>query len=557
MGVGMELRETGAVILSELKKRPSDMTLINDLFQVMRTLGAKDDVARQFNRYVRYHCQLMLRNLKSTEGQLSFAHDMLSRALFFASYYDFDAYCQRLEWNRPLESRFYIPRQRQLAPVVKEIQNLIDDKLDILSVSAPPGTGKTTIGIYFVSFLMGLYPNDSILMSGHSSTLTNGFYLGILSILLDPEYCWHEIFPEVILSRQNAKDQVIDLGQQSRIPTLTCRSIDGSLTGIARCSRLLYADDLVSGIEEAMNINRLDGLWNKFTNDLRSRKKEKCKELHIATRWSVHDVIGRLERNYTDNERAKFLVMPALDENEQSNFDYDYDVGFSTKYFLDMRSLMDEVSWRALYMNEPIEREGLLYHVNDLRTYYDLPKDDNGETISPDAIIAVADTKEKGKDYYFLPVAYVYGDDYYIEDCICSDAVSGNDERAVNILLKHKVQSARFESNSAGGRASDEVARLLKEVGGNTHITKKYSTKNKETRIIVHSEWVKQHCLFKDKTIIQPQSDYAKMIKFLTSYSQKGRNPFDDVPDGMAMLSDFAQSFHHSSLTVVKNPFMY
>ena len=67
---------------------------------------------------------------------------------------------------------------------------------------------------------------------------------------------------------------------------------------------------------------------------------------------------------------------------------------------------MDDVSWRALYQNEPIEREGLLYSEDELRRYYELPDQD------PDAIIAICDTKDTGKDYGFMPVAYLYGSDY-------------------------------------------------------------------------------------------------------------------------------------------------
>lgn len=43
------------------------------------------------------------------------------------------------------------------------------------------------------------------------------------------------------------------------------------------------------GIEEAMSKDRLDKLWSSYTNDLKFLVKEGAKEIHIATRWSVHD----------------------------------------------------------------------------------------------------------------------------------------------------------------------------------------------------------------------------------------------------------------------------
>lgn len=255
-----------------------------------------------------------------------------------------------------------------------------------------------------------------------------------------------------------------------------------------------------------MSKERLDKLWSAYTNDLKSRKKEGAKEIHIATRWSVHDVIGRLENQYGGDSRAKFIVLPALDADGESNFNYTYGVGFSRHYFEDMRNNLDEASFKALFMNQPIEREGLLYDVDELRRYFELPAED------PDAIIGICDTKDKGSDYAFLPAAYVYGNDYYIDDCICDNSLPNIvDARLVDILLRCKVKMCRFESNSAGGRVAEKVQNEVKKRGGITRITTKFTTANKETKIIVNSAWVKEHCLFKDDSLYKRQSDYGRI----------------------------------------------
>lgn len=423
-------------------------------------------------------------------------------------------------------------------------------------------THNSTLGIFFLSWVMGKFPDQPNLASAHADKLTRSFYDGVMQILTDPEYCWSDVFPEVKFESNNAKDETINLGKRNRFKTLTCRSIDGSLTGATRCEKILYADDLCSGIEEAMSKERLDKLWEKYTNDLKSRKKLGCKEIHIATRWSVHDVIGRLERMYEDDPRAKFIVLPALDENDESNFNYDYGVGFDTAYFHDMRNNLDDVSFRCLFMNQPIEREGLLYHEGELRRYFDLPGaeyDENEKLINfdePDAIIGICDTKDTGTDYEFLPVLYQYGQDYYLEDCICDNSKTEIlDERCAVILVKHKVQACRFESNNAGGRTADVVQKRVKELKGITHITKKFTTTNKETKIIVNSPWVKEHVLFKDKSLIKPNTDYRKMMNFLTTYTLMGKNKNDDVPDGMAQFALFVQSLSAGKVVAIKRPF--
>ena len=258
------------------------------------------------------------------------------------------------------------------------------------------------------------------------------------------------------------------------------RDIDGIIAELKDGN----AEVKVKESEETKAANELfDKLWELYSTDLRQRKiGDKCKELHIATRWSVHDVIGRLEQNYGDSDRARFIVVPAMDENDESNFDYAYGVGFNTEFYREQRDIMDEVSWKALYMNQPIEREGLLYVADELRRFYELPKE------APDAIIGVCDTKDKGKDYAFLPAAWVYGEDYYINDCVCDNGLPNVvDARLTEILVRDKVNSCRFESNSAGRRVAEKIQQDVKSRGGITHITTKFTTANKETKIIVNS----------------------------------------------------------------------
>lgn len=460
--------------------------------------------------------------------------------------FDFESYLLYVEWEREPEKKFYIPRRKQLKPVVEAMQGLIDDKLDLLCISMPPGTGKSTLGIFFLSWVMGKYPDAPNLASAHSGSLTRSFYDGVHSIITDPDYLWSDVFPGTTDIIPNAKDESIDLNKKHRFSTLTCRAINASLTGATRCEKILYADDLCSGIEEALSKERMDKLWTLYNNDLKSRKKLNAKEIHIATRWSVHDVIGRLELEYGKNERCKFITLPALNEEGKSNFEYPYGVGFSTEYFEDMKSNLDDASFRALYMNEPIEREGLLYDSEELNYYYELP------TSPPDAIVAVCDTKDKGTDYAVLPVAYLYGESVYIEDVVCNNGLPDVvDELLANMLYKHKVQSCQFESNAAGGRTAQKVNELVHGKGGITSITSKFTTANKETKIIVNSAYVKEHFYFKAEN---RSREYTDMLRFLTGYTVMGKNKHDDVPDAMAMLAMYIQTLGVNSVEVFKRP---
>lgn len=464
---------------------------------------------------------------------------------------DFDAYMLYIEKNRDPEEQYYLPRRNQLIQtgIIRTMQKLIDDEIDIVSVSMPPGTGKTSLGEFFMSFMMGHYPNTPNLMSSHSGYMTRMFYDAVLNIIRSKEYCWSDVFPEIPFEGTNAKEETINLGKWQPFKTLTCRPIRASLTGVTRCEGYLYVDDLVSGIEEALSKERLDKLYGEYTTDLKSRKKKKAKEIHIATRWSVHDVIGRLERQYENNPRTEFIAIPDIDPvTGESNFDYDYDVGFDVEYFNDMAASMDDVSYRCLYKSDPIEREGILYHPDELMRYFELPSDNQdseGNPIinEPDAILAVCDTKDTGKDYNSMPVFYQYGQFFYLEDVVFKNIDPGTlDELNSNMLVKHQVQQAQFESNKEGSRTANEVERLVKEKGGRTHITKKYTTQNKETKIIVNSAWVKKHVYFKDPSKYDARDDYGMFMGQLCSYSQLGKNKGgDDAPDSIAMFALYVQ----------------
>ena len=464
---------------------------------------------------------------------------------------DFDAYMQYLEWNRDPSRRFWLPRRNTLYNVARKLQGLEHDEVDLVTISLPPGVGKTTLAIFFLTWTAGLHPDNSILTVSHSNDIVTGMFEEVLRIVHSDEYLFNSVFPDSRLAYKNAERLRIDLHYPKRFQTFQFTSIGAGNAGKLRASNLLYCDDLVDGIETAMSKERMDKLWNIYTADLRQRKIGDCRELHIATRWTIWDPIGRIQAKQEESPEGKkvFISIPAMNENDESNFNYGNGVGFTTEFYREQRDTMEECDWEALYMNQPIERKGQLYNSDELRRYLSLPAGD------PDAILGVCDTKDKGSDYAFLPVFYVYGNDHYLVDCVCDNGKPEVvDERLVQILLDMKVQNCQFESNSAGGRVAEKVDSKLKEKGGITAITTRFTTANKETKIIVNSPWVKQHVLFRDPSMYKRNSDYGRMISMLTTYTMQGKNAHDDVPDGMSMYALYYQNLQDYMVEAVRRP---
>lgn len=551
----------------------SDMTLIQNqkdsldlLLNMKKDLSFDDKQVKKYAMKVSKYTHQMADYMAGKTGSGAF-NDMYYKALMFeAKHQQVDSGLLYLERYRIPKERFYEPRREVFLKhnIIQSLQDMMDDELDIFCLSVPPGCGKSTLEDFFLSLVGGWYPNDFNLSSAHSSILTRSLYDGVLEIINDPvEYAWHELFPTIKVQGTNAKETTVNLERNGRFKTWTFRSIDGSLTGATRCNRFLTADDLVSGIEEALNKSRLETLWTKVTNDLRSRRLDGCKEFYIATRWSVHDPIGKLQQLYAGNPRARFIAIPALNEDGESNFQFAVN-GFSTKYFLDMKETMDEISFNCLFQQKPVEREGLLLPPDELRRFYlnkdQVPEKQNEFTImptrDPDAIWGVCDTKDKGTDYESLPIAYQFGEDFYIPDVVFDDNTdyATLDRKTADILIRHQPHKVRFESNQAGGRIADNIEKMIKGKC-RTVIETKYTTANKETKILVNSDWIKKHCLFLEPALYKPKSDYGLFMGNVTTYTTKAKMPHDDGIDSLAMLAEYVSVPERKPAECVDSPY--
>lgn len=452
-----------------------------------------------------------------------------------------DSGFQYLEKKREPKERFYMPRRKQFLKIglIDGLQGMIDDKYDILCISLIPGAGKTSIEKFFNALVIGWYPKDFNLFYSHSGDITRMYYDGVYDIVTNTDdYTWNEIFPDLAVTSTNAKMEQFNVGKYKPFPSVQCTSVGSKNAGKVRASKFLLVDDMIGGIEEAMNPNILDKLWDKYAVDARQRKIQdtdgnNCKEIHIATRWSVHDVIGRIQNMYSENERVKVIAVPDVDPvTGESNFDYEFS-GFTKEFFEDQQLLMDDISYRCLYKQEPIEREGLLFPEDKIRRYLNLP---HGE---PEIVTSQCDTKGKGTDYFVLPVLQKYGEDYYCVDCVCDNTADYEMqyENAANVIVNNKTQECEFERNAGGDRVAMEVNKRVEQKGWICNITDTPTETNKEARIFQCSNWILQHVIFKDQSLYSPKEPYGIMMSLLKQYSVSGKKQLDDVPD---VFSNFA-----------------
>ena len=538
-----ELERVGAVEIMSKGKRDGGETIFDeDNFKT----------AHELVKGVRQSANQML----ALGANADEAHELYYQTHLFDAPYFFDSFCLYIEKDRDPSKQFYLPRRKQLLPCAEAMQDLEDGKLELLGISEPPGVGKTTLAEFFLAWIAGRNPYLPSLVGSHNNSFLTGMYGEMLRIFdNNGEYRWTDVFPGLSVIATNAKDMMIGIGvtknDDMRFKTLEFTSIGSGNAGKVRAMNLLYCDDLVSDIEQAMSLDRLDKLWQAYYTDLRQRKVgSKAKELHIATRWSLHDVIGRLEREYEGDPKAKFIRFPTLNEDDESNFDYPFGLGYTTEMLHKQRDIMDDASWKALFMNMPIERDGTLFSPEEMQYFTELPD------AQPDAIIAVCDTKEQGSDYCAMPVLYQYGDRFYVNSWICDNGkVEIVQERVAQRLVSEKVKLCQVESNRGGTLFAAAVDKRVKELGGFTKITTKWTQTNKETRIQVNSAWAKEHFFFRDTKSETTDKEYKLALNQLYAYSMVGKVKHDDVADVIALTVEYILSFAGNKVTILKRPF--
>lgn len=554
----MDYSKMKSSIDRSILKSPLDVAAYDDKFALCRDYeGTEFRLAHEWNQALQEEIRAGLklavdtRDFKTAEE----FDNLLFRSLLFCAPHYFDAYLQAVEYGKPLDKKFYLPRRHYLRRYVEGYQEVLEGKLDFLSISMPKRCGKSQLGINFTNMLSGKFPDRSTLMEGTGDDLVQSFYKGCLEYIQQPnDYHFYDIFPESKLVQTNADTKVINLLHKSRFPTVMCRSIDARQVGLSEATNLLYLDDCVEGREEAKNRQRLDDKWEVISGDIIGRAIEGTPIVICGTRYSLYDPIGHLQEEMRkQGKRCKIIETPALDPvTDESNFEYIREGRkvFTTQYFRDQREMLSAEQFESEFQQQPFEAKGILFPGASLNRYFELPVDRE-----PDSIIAVCDTADKGADYCSMPIAAVYGDEVYIVDVVFDDSPPEvTKPECAKALIDNLVVAGTFESNNAGTYFARDVQQILTDRKYVCNIRTKRTISNKQTRIEFASDNIIKHFYFKDPSLYARNSQYAMFMKQVTTYTRSGKVPHDDAPDSLSLLENELRGLVGAKVEVFKRP---
>lgn len=505
--------------------------------------------------------------------------DKYYELLKLESYYNFESFMYYMERKRNWSKRFYYPRRKTLKVVVNDLEDLENRKIKFYGLSMPSRVGKSTICIFFLAWVAMRRPNSHSAMGGHSGILAKGFYKELMNLFSTEEYAFDELFffwnPEYanksLVTDKSADEFTITLGDPDRFATVTCRGIDGTWTGAVDVSKdgYLYVDDLVRDREHSLSPTRMENTYQEYLNKMVDRKNDGARELMVGTLWNVLDPLERLRKSYDGNPEYRFRRIPALDENDESNFDYEIN-GFSTAYYRDMREKLDKAEWEAKFMQRPFVREGLLFPTDELRYF-------NG--ILPDGDfrrIGVVDVAWGGGDSLSMPIGAEYDNgDVYIYDWVFNKgAKEVTLPLVVGRIIGNGIRQTRFEGNTGGDLYCQYVDERLQDQKYKCSCTSRKAPNKVEklSKIIAYSGDIKRKFIFlESKKVTQDQlqkdaelgvvryrrnDEYQAAMDELTMFVSIGENKHDDAADGLTQLEMFIENPNNlATATATANPF--
>ena len=429
---------------------------------------------------------------------------------------NFWAFCCYMDWE------FFHDKRRFFKPIALEMQSVVDNYRDgkaiKISVSMPPRAGKSYITSLFACFWLSQFPKLSVMRNACTATLYDKFSYDTRALIRSDKF--KDIFPQIELASDKQNLGGWNLSTSKQVGYFGA-GVGGSIIGFG--ANLAITDDLYKSMSDALSDTIRDKvkLWKESAHD--SRKEKNCPEIYIGTRWTKSDIIGEV---MDSGDLQKAIVIPALIDGKSFCEDVK-----STEEYLHIKERIEESTWSAEYIQEPLDVKGLLLPKSELN-YVDV------STLKYEDVIwsfTVGDPADTGGDKFAAINVWVIEIENklfcYVKSAICSkDGIEVLCPKIAEKALENKSSEVYIEANGVGLAAVLSLKPILKDT--NSKLKPFPSSDNKMVRILGNYEFVKNNFVF--DTNFQKDEGYRLMIDDATSFLKEGTN--DHKKDALDVL---------------------
>lgn len=349
---------------------------------------------------------------------------------------------------------------RHLAYTREYLDRVTDGMLNKLMIFQPPRHGKSSlVTVHYPAYRLERDPSMHIIVGSYNETLASRFSRQTRRIAGQ----------RIALNRE--RWAVIDWETQ-RGGGLRAVGVGGGITGHG--GQLIIIDDPVKSREEADSLAYRDRVWDWYRDDLYTRLEPGGALVVIMTRWHEDDLAGRILES-EDGPNWTVLSLPALAEADDPLGRAPGEALCPERYdeaaLADIRTVLGEPSFAALYQQRPMPPEGGLFKAEWFHDRISLAEDAPFDELvrywdraasadSGDYTVGVL-MGRMGGEFSIIDVVRGQWETFRREQVIAETAV-----RDASLAARHKATMRIWIEQEPGSGGVDSVRSTIRALAG-------------------------------------------------------------------------------------------
>jgi len=242
-----------------------------------------------------------------------------------------------------------------------------EGKSSAFVITVPFRHGKSEIiSRKLPAHFLGLFPDDKVILCGHTQELTEGFSKKSRNLISTPMY--QDLFPNVRVDPSSSSGAHWRI--KDREGECFASGLLGSLSGQGYNLGLL--DDYCRNRADAESVTLREKMWDAFTNDFMTRRAPVSITIVLATPWHVDDIIGRIKKKMSEDENFPHFIslkFPAMSASYKNADGILFPERFSKDWYLQQKAVLGDYGFQSLMQLEPVKRGGNMLNTDCIQRH--------------------------------------------------------------------------------------------------------------------------------------------------------------------------------------------